>query len=364
MARARGRGAPVVAVGTTTARALESAADPSAPGRIRAASGETRLLIQPGYAWRVVDGLLTNFHLPCSTLLALVCAFAGAERTLDAYRLAVAEALPVLLVRRRDAPLESAVDPARRRASRSGCCRATAARGERCSRRRTGRSTRPRSCPSARRAASRRSRPREVASTGARVVLGNTYHLMLRPGASAIAALGGLHAFTRWPHAMLTDSGGFQAFSLVDGRRDALARRVRRGGLRVQVPPRRVEAHADARGRRARPGADRRRHPDAARRVPARRLAARRSSKQAVARTTRWAKRALAAPRPRGAGALRHRPGRVLRRPSPGARRRARGAALRRARPRRLLGGRAHRADARDARRGRLGRSTPSGRAT
>jgi queuine tRNA-ribosyltransferase len=59
--------------------------------------------------------------------------------------------------------------------------------------------------------------PGEVASTGARVVLGNTYHLMLRPGAAEIAALGGLHAFTRWPHAMLTDSGGFQAYSLSTG---------------------------------------------------------------------------------------------------------------------------------------------------
>jgi S-adenosylmethionine:tRNA ribosyltransferase-isomerase len=90
--RARERGAPVVAVGTTTARALESAADPEAPGRARVASAETRLLIQPGYGWRVVDGLVTNFHLPCSTLLALVCAFAGADRTLCAYRLAVSEA--------------------------------------------------------------------------------------------------------------------------------------------------------------------------------------------------------------------------------------------------------------------------------
>jgi S-adenosylmethionine:tRNA ribosyltransferase-isomerase len=91
VARARGRGAPVVAVGTTTARALESAADPNALGRVCARAGETRLLIQPGYTWRVVDGLLTNFHLPCSTLLALVCAFAGTQRALDAYRLAVAE---------------------------------------------------------------------------------------------------------------------------------------------------------------------------------------------------------------------------------------------------------------------------------
>jgi S-adenosylmethionine:tRNA ribosyltransferase-isomerase len=89
VARARARGAPVIAVGTTTARALESAADPDRPGHLREAHAETRLLIQPGYAWRVVDGLLTNFHLPCSTLLAMVCAFAGADRVLSAYRRAV-----------------------------------------------------------------------------------------------------------------------------------------------------------------------------------------------------------------------------------------------------------------------------------
>ncbi len=56
--------------------------------------------------------------------------------------------------------------------------------------------------------------PDEVAATGAKIVLGNTYHLWLRPGAQLVSELGGLHAFTRWPHAMLTDSGGFQAFSL------------------------------------------------------------------------------------------------------------------------------------------------------
>jgi queuine tRNA-ribosyltransferase len=56
--------------------------------------------------------------------------------------------------------------------------------------------------------------PWEVAATGARIVLGNTYHLWLRPGHESVAALGGLHGFSRWPHAMLTDSGGFQAFSL------------------------------------------------------------------------------------------------------------------------------------------------------
>lgn len=54
----------------------------------------------------------------------------------------------------------------------------------------------------------------EVAATGARIVLGNTYHLWLRPGPEVVAGQGGLHHFSRWPHAMLTDSGGFQAFSL------------------------------------------------------------------------------------------------------------------------------------------------------
>jgi S-adenosylmethionine:tRNA ribosyltransferase-isomerase len=87
---ARARSSPVVAVGTTVVRALESAADPGQAGRVKASSGETRLLIQPGYAFRVVDKLVTNFHLPKSTLLALVSAFAGTERVLGAYRHAVA----------------------------------------------------------------------------------------------------------------------------------------------------------------------------------------------------------------------------------------------------------------------------------
>jgi queuine tRNA-ribosyltransferase len=60
--------------------------------------------------------------------------------------------------------------------------------------------------------------PDEVAATGARIVLGNTYHLWLRPGPEIVAHGGGLHGFTRWPHAMLTDSGGFQAFSLAERR--------------------------------------------------------------------------------------------------------------------------------------------------
>ena len=86
---ARARGAPVLAVGTTVVRALESAALRDRPGSVRPGAGETRILIQPGYSFQVVDQLLTNFHLPQSTLLALVSAFAGRERVLDAYRSAV-----------------------------------------------------------------------------------------------------------------------------------------------------------------------------------------------------------------------------------------------------------------------------------
>jgi S-adenosylmethionine:tRNA ribosyltransferase-isomerase len=90
VARARARAAPVVAVGTTVVRALESAADAERPGQVRVTRGETRLLIQPGYDFAVVDALLTNFHVPKSTLLALVAAFAGYDAAMNAYRHAVA----------------------------------------------------------------------------------------------------------------------------------------------------------------------------------------------------------------------------------------------------------------------------------
>jgi len=85
IADARTRSAPVVAIGTTVVRALESAADRTRSGHVVPGSGETRLLIQPGYRFQVVDRLFTNFHLPESTLLALVSAFAGRQRALDAY---------------------------------------------------------------------------------------------------------------------------------------------------------------------------------------------------------------------------------------------------------------------------------------
>ncbi len=90
--RARAAGRRVIAAGTTVVRALESAALSACAGPdaiLEPWSGETRLFIKPGFRFRVVDALLTNFHLPESTLLMLVCAFAGREPVLQAYRHAV-----------------------------------------------------------------------------------------------------------------------------------------------------------------------------------------------------------------------------------------------------------------------------------
>ena len=79
----------VVAVGTTTVRTLEHVAHQSEGGRVQAGSGEANLFIYPGYDFRIVGALLTNFHLPQSSLLMLVCAFGETQRVLNAYRHAV-----------------------------------------------------------------------------------------------------------------------------------------------------------------------------------------------------------------------------------------------------------------------------------
>lgn len=87
VSRAKNEGRRVVAAGTTVVRALEAAA--LEDGSVRAMRGETDLFITPGFRFRVVDALITNFHLPRSTLLVLVCAFAGREQIFGAYREAI-----------------------------------------------------------------------------------------------------------------------------------------------------------------------------------------------------------------------------------------------------------------------------------
>ncbi len=105
--------------------------------------------------------------------------------------------------------------------------------------------------------------PEDVAATGADIILANTYHLMLRPGAERIARLGGLHKFMHWDKPILTDSGGYQVMSL------AKLRRIDEDGVTFQshIDGATVDAHAGARHRGAMPA--RRRHPDGARRMHA-----------------------------------------------------------------------------------------------
>jgi len=151
--------------------------------------------------------------------------------------------------------------------------------------------------------------PDEVASTGARVVLGNTYHLWQRPGPEAIRALGGLHGFTRWPRAMLTDSGGFQAFSLAAPASARGRARAPDGGARGSlVSPSEdgftFRSHLDGTRMHLSPeeavrvqgliGADIQMQLDVC--PPGASEPA--VVEAAVAQTTRWARRALATPRP------------------------------------------------------------------
>jgi S-adenosylmethionine:tRNA ribosyltransferase-isomerase len=89
IARARREGRRIIAVGTTTTRALEDAAGHTG-GELAPAARAATTFIYPGFRFRVIDGLLTNFHLPRSSLLMLVCAFGGRERVLAAYREAIA----------------------------------------------------------------------------------------------------------------------------------------------------------------------------------------------------------------------------------------------------------------------------------
>ena len=84
----KARGGRVLAVGTTTVRCLETAAQ---SGELQPYSGQTKIFIYPGYQWRSIDGLITNFHLPGSSLMMLVGALIGRQRLLDLYQIAITE---------------------------------------------------------------------------------------------------------------------------------------------------------------------------------------------------------------------------------------------------------------------------------
>jgi S-adenosylmethionine:tRNA ribosyltransferase-isomerase len=87
----KAKGGRIIAIGTTSVRALEGAAQANLPELLMAYRGKTNIFIYPGYQWQIVDGLITNFHLPKSSLLMLVSALIGRERLLNLYQEAIQE---------------------------------------------------------------------------------------------------------------------------------------------------------------------------------------------------------------------------------------------------------------------------------
>ena len=213
--------------------------------------------------------------------------------------------------------------------------------------------------------------PGEVASTGARIVLGNTYHLMLRPTAETIARLGGLHGFTRWPHAMThrlrraSRRTRCRMAARQPPRPPSSGDRGRRVHFQI-LPFEQLGAPTHARERRQGASPSRGRHPNAARCLPTRRLITRRRASGgrlgfagAVGRAGRPDRAATSRP-----GAFRHRAGGMFSRYSSRPRRKARHDGIRRLGPRRFFGRRAHRSNAARRLRPSLRYSIPSDRVT
>ena len=236
----RRAGGRIVAVGSTSLRLFESAA--AEDGTLAPFSGETALFITPGYRFRAVDAMLTNFHLPRSTLFMLVCAFCGLESMRARLCARDRKRLSVLFLRRCvfAVPMNEAVMPNQfsfRLIATDGAART----GEIATAHGVVRT--PAFMPVGTQAAIKGVHHDDVRASGADIMLANTYHLMLRPGAERVAALGGLHAFMRWPYPILTDSGGFQVMSLAALRKVAEAGVTFRShidGAMVELSPERA----------------------------------------------------------------------------------------------------------------------------
>ena len=180
--------------------------------------------------------MLTNFHLPRSTLFMLVCAFAGTERMKAAYAEALAAGYrfysygdACLLARAGSAVSLAFTVEATDGRARLGWLETA-----------HGAVHTPAFMPVGTQAAVKGLTVDTVRASGAEIVLGNTYHLMIRPGADRIARLGGLHAFMNWPGPILTDSGGFQVMSLAQLRtiqEDGVTFRAHTDGSRHHLTP-------------------------------------------------------------------------------------------------------------------------------
>ena len=237
--KAKREGRRVVAVGTTSLRLLEAAADEK--GTVHPFQGDTNIFIYPGYRFRAVDALLTNFHLPQSTLFMLVCAFAGMGRMQGAYAHAIAQRYRFYSYG--DATLlEKGIDAFTLRFHlRHRWLRA--AQWARDATARIGTFETPAFMATATAATVKAMLPESVQAAGAELALCNTYHLMLRPGAERVAVLGGLHKFMNWPGPILTDSGGYQVMSLAKLRdldEQGVTFRSHLDGTKYQLTPERA----------------------------------------------------------------------------------------------------------------------------
>jgi hypothetical protein len=212
----RARGGRVIAVGTTSVRSLESAAR---DGVLKPFSGDTDIFIYPGRPFHVVDALVTNFHLPESTLLMLVSAFAGYPETMAAYKAAVDNGYrffsygDAMFITRNPAPRPQI----KHESHLSNVLRTAGHRRQGPSWSLTfprGTVETPAFMPVGTYGTVKGMLPRDIEAIGAEIILGNTFHLWLRPGTEVIKKHGGLHDFMQWKGPILTDSGGFQVFSL------------------------------------------------------------------------------------------------------------------------------------------------------
>ena len=229
----------------------------SEDGRVLPFTGETDIFITPGYRFKAVDVLLTNFHLPRSTLFMLVCAFCGLGR--DEGRLCRSDRENYRFYSYGDACL--LFRPRHERFRFRNLTRRTARRARAIFTTPRGDIRTPAFMPVGTAATVKAMLPESVRETGADIVLGNTYHLMLRPGAERIARLGGLHKFMDWERPILTDSGGFQVMSLSEAAQDHRGRRA------LPLAYRRHGGVSLAGTRDGNPAAARLRHPDGAGRM-------------------------------------------------------------------------------------------------
>ncbi len=239
-------GAAATAATAAAGGATAAAAQP-ARGRLQPYKGATRLFIKPGDKFRIVDAMVTNFHLPESTLLMLCSAFVGREALLAAYAHAIAaryrffsygDAMFLAPAARARALEGAPAGLTRRRTHEAGCgsscCARTARHGAVAWNSRAASVERRRlSCCEVGTyvARSKAMTPEGICDDirRAQIVLGNTFHLYLRPGLEVIEAHDGLHRFMQWHRPILTDSGGFQVWSLAEIAQN------HRGGARASV---------------------------------------------------------------------------------------------------------------------------------